>query len=431
MKNGRPLLLLVTYCFPPETKAAARRPFQLRHYLPEFGWDVRVLCPRLPSSDKRDDPAVLEVARGKIGEWLRRFVPVDEKPLFEQWSRTSTEGHALPDDPLTSKALRAARGFILPDQHAPWIASVVRAGLADPRSREADLVLSTSPPYSCHVAGYLLARRLGVPLVLDYRDPYSLNAINPPGTLDRPIKERMERGILKRAAAVTAVSEGYARRQAAFAGCEVHAIPNGWEPEDGEPLQAVRSPLADGPLILAHTGTIYPIAHDVAALASGLAHAVSAGVDLRVASCGSGGRFLREALEPLGLADRVDDAGRVSRAEAVQMRAEASAQLLFLPSRPEDEGTIPSKLFDYLVTGQPILAVGDPGSEPGQILQRAGAGLALTRPEEIGARLEALAEAQRSGTLEDQRVSKEGAALFSGKVMAGAFAEILEQLRRE
>ncbi len=427
-RTARRRLVLVTYFFPPEENAGARRPFQLRRYLPELGWDVRVVCPRLSSGGQREDSACLEVARGRVGEWLRTLVTADERPLFEQWSGASTQGHDQPGDSTRARALRAARGLLLPDEQAPWIGFALRAALRDPEVCSADVVLATAPPYSTHVAGALLARKLDVPLLVDYRDPYSLNSIYPPGALDRPLRERMERKVLAGARRVTAVSDGYARRQAEFGDCEVTAIRNGWEPSDGQAQREVNPPGRKDPLVLAHTGTVYPVAHDLDSLVGGIVAATGRGVALRIASCGTGGRFLREALEPHGLAAIVDDCGKVDRAEAVAMRAESSAQVLFLPSRPEDEGTIPSKVFDYIVSGRPVVAVGDPASEPGRILADAGAGTAVINAEQVADRLELLAAAQAAGTLAEHDVPEAGAAKYSGRAMAEKFAALLDEM---
>ena len=180
--------------------------------------------------------------------------------------------------------------------------------------------------------------------------------------------------------------------------------------------------------MLAHTGTIYPVAHDLQSLVDGIVAAVADGVRLRIASCGSGGRFLHDALAPHGLDKIVDDAGMVSRQEAVAMRAESSATVLFLPSRPEDDGTIPSKVFDYIVTGRPVLAVGDPACEPGRILADAGAGSAVVDAKAVTARLKQLAAAQAEGTLEEHAVPAEGAARYSGRAMAESFAGLLDEI---
>jgi len=426
--TARRRLVLVSYFFPPEPTVGARRPFQLRSYLPELGWDVRVLCPRLAEGGPRQDSACLEVARGRVGEWLRTFVSADERPLFEQWSGASTQGHDQPGDSKKARALRAARGLLLPDEQAPWIGFALRAALRDPEIRSADAVLATAPPYSTHVAGALLARKLGVPLVVDYRDPYSLNAIYPPGALDRPLRERMERKVLAGARRVTAVSDGYARRQAEFGDCSVTAIRNGWEPSDGQAERELHPPGRKDPLVLAHTGTIYPVAHDLDSLVAGIVAVTRRGVALRIASCGTGGRFLREALEPHDLAGIIDDRGRVSRAEAAAMRAESSAQVLFLPSRPEDDGTIPSKVFDYIISGRPVLAVGDPASEPGRILADAGAGTAVSNAEQVADRLELLAAAQAAGSLDEHAIPQAGAAKYSGRAMAEQFARLLDDM---
>lgn len=418
-----PRLAILAFYFFPEN-AGGRRPYQLRRHLPDLGWDVRVVCAKLPGDEQRGDPALHETARGKLGEWLRRILPADDRPLFEQWSGAASQGQDRAQDPIKAKALRQLRSLaLLPDEFVPWIAMAVAAAVQDPAVRDADVILATSPPYSVQVAGWLVARLLNKPLVVDFRDPHALNAITPPGRLDRPLREAMERRIMRDAAAITTVSEGFARRQSALAELPVHAIRNSWEPEDGAP---VMPPGPDDPFVLAHTGTIYPSEQDVPTFAAGLALAASRGVPVTLRHCGVGARFVVDRLAP---EDRhlVDDQGRLPRAEAVAMRASASAQLMFLPSGDHVEGWIPSKVFDYLASARPILAVGDEHNEPAEILAAAGAGAVCPTPEAVADRIEALWLAQREGRLEEQVVPAEVARRHSGRAMAEAFDRVLRE----
>jgi len=292
-------------------------------------------------------------------------------------------------------------------------------------------VWATAPPYSVHVMAARLAAKLSLPLVLDYRDPYCLNTIYPPGPLDRPIKVWLERSTARKASRLTAVSEGYARRQEEFLGMKVAAILNGWDRSDGIPDESVEPPSAGDPLVLVHTGTVYPTIHDLPLLIEGIQLAVERGVDLRIESCGSGGKHFIDALTPLGLEGVVRDHGTVSRGEATRMRAGGSVQVLFLPSNPEDEGTIPSKVFDYLVTGRPVLAVGSADSEPGRIMEAGGGGASVGSAEEVAQRLELLFAAQSSGDLAAHAIPPERAEAFSGRAMAASFSELLEQVVKE
>ncbi len=419
-----PRLAILAFYFYPEN-AGGRRPYQLRRHLPDLGWDVRVVCARLPKDAQRGDPALHETARGKLGEWLRRVLPADERPLFEQWSGARSQGTGTSGDPIKARALRQLRSLaLMPDEFIPWIAMAVTAALQDPDVRDADVILATSPPYSVQVAGWLIAKLLNKPLVVDFRDPHALNAITPPGRLDRPLREAMERRIMRDAAAITTVSQGFARRQSALAELPVHAIRNSWEEEDG---LAPSPPGPDDPFVLAHTGTIYPSEQDVPTFAAGLALAAERGVPVTVRHCGVGARFVTDLLPERHKA-LVDDRGKLPRAEAVAMRASASAQLMFLPSGEHVEGWIPSKIFDYMASARPILAVGDSRNEPAEILAEAGGGPVCPTPDAVADRIEALWTAQRDATLEEQVVPDAVARGYSGRAMAEAFDRVLKDV---
>lgn len=426
--SKRKRVALVTYHFPPEQKVGGRRSFQLRTHLPSLGWDVRVLCSRLPDGGPREDAEVLEVARGKLGEWVRALIPADERPLFEQWSGTPTSGAARSDDSVWSRSLRVARGLILPDEYLPWVAFALHAAMKDPEILAADVVLATAPPYSAHVVGFLLARKLGVPLVVDYRDPYTLNSVYPSGTLNRPLRQAMERKVMTYAARVTAASEGFARGQSELGDVPVFTIRNGWSPSIHSSSTPPRLASPDATFVVVHTGTIYEGLYDLDALVDGIGLALERGVHLEVHSCGLGGRFLARAFAEKNLSQIFQDFGVVEAEEAVAMRAGASVTLLFLPGRDVGDGVIPAKIYDYILSARPVLALGPVSTEPGRLLADAGAGPVVEDAQGVASRLELLAAAQAAGRLEEHAVPESGAAKYSGRAMAESFVRLLDEI---
>jgi glycosyltransferase involved in cell wall biosynthesis len=87
-----------------------------------------------------------------------------------------------------------------------------------------------------HIAGAVLGRRLGIPLVMDMRDEWSLRPLMRSRLpWRRAIDERTERWCLRRAAQLIVVSEASAQRYASrypwLAG-RVSVIPNGFDPAD-------------------------------------------------------------------------------------------------------------------------------------------------------------------------------------------------------
>jgi glycosyltransferase involved in cell wall biosynthesis len=91
---------------------------------------------------------------------------------------------------------------------------------------------------------------------------------------------------------------------------------------------------------------------------------------------------------------RIHFAGYVSHKEVFGFYAKADALVLILTDTKNAQGNIPGKLFEYLATGIPVLALGDPSGDSAQILKDSGGGevIAHTDSEGIRKRLRYLLE---------------------------------------
>src|SRR5262249_14517793 len=120
--------------------------------------------------------------------------------------------------------------------------------------------------------------------------------------------------------------------------------------------------------------------------------------------------------------------GQVSRQESLLRQRES--QLLFLPvwSDPEETGQHSGKVFEYLGSGRPILAVGHARSVVTELLEETGAGQHVTTEEELRAFLmKAYAEFQLQGAV---RYAARPAAIakYTHREMAARFAELLDSI---
>src|SRR5690606_8111031 len=60
------------------------------------------------------------------------------------------------------------------DREGAWTRAAVRAATRSLQVRTYQAVVTSGPPHMVHRGGELLARRYGVPFVMDMRDPWSL-----------------------------------------------------------------------------------------------------------------------------------------------------------------------------------------------------------------------------------------------------------------
>ena len=123
---------------------------------------------------------------------------------------TAGRGGAAP----RSRPGYAYQRALIPDKTLPWAATAVPAGIRIVRDRKIDVILTTSPPNSTHLIGEAIAAATRTPWVADFRDPwlshphrhYERAGVR----AKRAVERHMARSVVRRAAAVTTVTEAIA-----------------------------------------------------------------------------------------------------------------------------------------------------------------------------------------------------------------------------
>jgi len=403
-------ILLVAHNFPPLGSGGVHRPVKFARYLRELGWDVEVLTVK----DIRYhayDPSLLAEVEGipvhRAGSlevlrlfWLAGWRPPDRDADgttgFADLERRARErrGAAISSGGRFYKAL--SRHLLQPDNELPWVPFAVARGRALLRRRRFDVVLSTSPPESCHFVGMALQRRAGVKWVADFRDAWSRHHLRRDlWTGCRGLNRAWERRVLRAADGLVANNDAMAADMRALAGKDVRllTLPNGFDPAELTPPLPKAAP---GDFVVVHNGSFRGGRRaNVILEAWARARAADAAFASRAKLylIGINRDDDRDAARALGLGDVVFDVGYVAHAEAV--RACAAADLLLLAMAPEEGASlIPGKVYEYLGTGRPILAAVPEGAAR-DLLARAATDAKAVPPADAAAIAAALLEAFR------------------------------------
>jgi glycosyltransferase involved in cell wall biosynthesis len=318
--------------------------------------------------------------------------------------------------------------------YTSFMASAAIAGsLRVPRP---DVIVATSPQLLCAGAGYLLARRFRVPLVMEVRDlwPESLIAV---GASDRQSLlvgslERIAKGLYRRAAHIVTVTDSQRDVivRMGFSPERVSVVPNGVDRaflETGASHSSLLPAVGERRFELTYIGTI-GMAHHLETL---LEAAVLLRDDPRFhfRLVGEGAR--RVALESLararGLAN-VEFCGERPRGEVARWIAESSACAVLLRRNDVFRTVVPSKLLEIMAVGRPII-LGVEG-EARALVDRAGAGVAIEpeNAEQLAAAVRMLA----ADPLRCRRLGENGrrfaAREFLREKLAARYADLLSRL---
>jgi glycosyltransferase involved in cell wall biosynthesis len=374
----------------------------------------------------------------KIEAWLAR----NKKPVpasSDAAAAPAADAAPAPRLSLFGRLKRAVKALAKdsPDSHVFWVPFAVLRGLWVLLTRKVDVIYCTTPPHSSHLIAYLLAKLSGKPYVLDFRDPWSVlgSATPPMGKL--PWLLRLEtatkRRIVRSAALVICVTAGE-RDEMRAENPDVDPerfvfITNGFDSED-IPVMAAAAPAPTDRLRLIHAGTLYPgIADEFFEALRRIAARGDSTPPIEVHLLGDISFDYLSTIDDLKARGVVVTYGMQPHARALQLMRESDVLLILMGGKSYRPSHLPSKGFEYVCIGQPILALAGEG-ELAELVRRSGLG-ATTPPHDVDAMVQAidsLRERQLAGSLK-RDVDREYIARFERSELAAQLARHLDAVR--
>jgi hypothetical protein len=392
-------VLVITYYWPPVVGAGVQRVAGFCRHLPESGYAPTVLAPATTGAEPADAPCPVV----RVGN---RFDPA-------AWLARRPSGKAAPSvtgDARSGMLEMIRLNLFIPDSRIGWRGPAVRRAAELVAAERPDLVFTSAPPYTVHLVGRDLKRRFGLPWVADFRDPWlECHAYNRVwrSPLAIALNRSMELDVLRTADRVTCAIES---QQALFAGKtgfgrdRIVTIHNGYEGDAWSGAAAIEPAPR---FVLAHYGTVYTDGLDgtvFEAIARWVKEDQARGADFTLRMVGTVPTPVRERLRALLPAANLEISDPVPAAEVRRMLGSQQALLLLVNGGDLHRYSHPSKVFDYMVSGNPILATGRRDHEVMDIVTR-HAGDRSTVAEDsdaVVAALTALHAAWRSGRLPDR-----------------------------
>ncbi len=290
--------------------------------------------------------------------------------------------------------------LLFPDRNLLWILPASLAGVRAGRAAGIDVVYASAWPVSSLFAGWMISTILRRPLVVEFRDLWVDNPFLPERPAARLRLERFwERRLVRAAKRVIVVTEPMKRilleAHPSLDSARVEVIPNGFDPSFAAlpgPGGGPRS--REGPAVLLYTGALYGH-RNPSRLLEALQRLNAAGTRVRLRLIGE----IAPEFEPVLTAPRqagwCETPGSISYAASLEEMAGADALLLLIESGPGSDGIMTGKLFAYLASGRPVLAVAPRAGVAAELVRRTGGGVVLDPGDMPGLEGALLALAER------------------------------------
>jgi glycosyltransferase involved in cell wall biosynthesis len=347
-------IIIVTHYFPPETGAPQARLSALAAAWAADGDDVTVLTgmPNYPTG------VIPPYYRGAI----RRLEQRDGYRVLRTWL------YATPNKGMARKTI-GHLSFMITSVLLGWHAS-----------EPADVVVVSSPTFFSIGAGWLLARLKRARLVVEVRDLWPA-IFSELGVLTNRrlirLLERLELAAYAAADIVIVVSDGF-RANLIGRGVppdKVHTIRNGVCPDEFDPVATAdvglraRLGASPGDCLVLYVGT-HGIAQGLTSVADAAARLTGQAIRFAFVGEGADKDRLQRRVSELGLSN-VSLLPGIPHEQVPALLAAADICLVPLRNVPLFSTFIPSKMFEYLAAGRPV--VGSVAGEAAQILREAGA----------------------------------------------------------
>ncbi len=372
-------LLIITYYWPPAGGPGVQRWLKFVKYLPDFNVQPIVYIPENPTYPIIDNGLQSEVSEKAIILKNKIKEPYGLASFFGKNKTKKISSGIIPNQKKQSfleKTLLWVRGNIfIPDARFLWVKPSVKYLKKYIIENQIDTIVTSGPPHSLHLIGLQLKKELNVKWFADFRDPWTTigyhKALKLSSYADKKHKA-LEKEVLTTADTIIVTSKTTKTEFQAITSQPIEVITNGYDVE-----KVSKQPL-DEKFTLAHIGSFLS-ERNPRILWKALKELTKENPDFRrdfqLKLIGAVSQEVLDTISEFRLNDYVLNLGYVSHQEAVEHQRKSQVLLLIEINSEDTKSIIPGKLFEYMVSERPIIALGPEGSDFAEIITSTNTGV--------------------------------------------------------
>ncbi len=384
--------IVITDVFPPVSAVGVHRTVALCRRLVERGWGVTVVTARPGASAVLDEgllegvPKEVRVVRTTAPDILGLAVRIF-RPRFgrvDSSKRAGDAGQTGEAENLQPGIFRRMVDWLswwlhVPDGSVGWLVPAVWVGLREAGRHRPDVIYSSAPMWTSHLAAGALSRLLHVPWVADFRDPWCGSHWRKiPYRLHRKADDVLERLVIRRASRITCAWDGIRKHLVSrypMKTKDITTIHNGFDPDQIGPISPVS--LDESRCVLIHAGTLYgprspiPLLEGLRRFRREFPTEADRMLVVFLGLPEYNGRPLEDIVSGYGVGDLVRIIPPTSHKEALSFLKGADVAVLFGQGGDAALAPVPAKVYEYIGANKAVLAIGA-GEEAVDIMRRGG-----------------------------------------------------------
>ena len=372
-------VLIITYYWPPAGGPGVQRWLKFVKYFRDFDVEPIVYVPENPTYPLEDSSLLSEIPEG---------IEILKQPIFEPYrfaevfskkeSKTISKGIIAGKEKQSfiQKLLLFVRGnFFIPDARKFWVKPSVKYLIKYLSENNIDTIITTGPPHSVHLIGKELKRQVGVKWLADFRDPWTTIGYHDKLKLTRRSVQkhkRLEKEVLQTADHIVVTSFTTQKEFQDLTETPVSVVTNGFDKE------SIPETVLDTKFTVSHIGSLlsgrdpkllwkalYELTKENKAFAEAF----------QLQLVGAVSEDVLASIKEAGLFDFLTLKGYVSHTEAIQIQRSSQVLLLIEIDSKGTKCIIPGKLFEYMVSQRPIIALGPADADISRIIKNTNSGV--------------------------------------------------------
>ncbi len=378
-------LLIITYYWPPAGGPGVQRWLKFVKYLPDFNIQPIVYIPENPTYPIVDKGLESEVSDKAIILKNRIFEPYGLASFFGKDKTKKISSGIIPNQKKQSfleKTLLWVRGnLFIPDARFLWVKPSVKYLKKYIQENDIDTIVTSGPPHSLHLIGLQLKKELTIKWLADFRDPWTTIGYHKALKLSSFAQKKhktLEKQVLNSADTIIVTSKTTKTEFQAITSKPIEVITNGYD------IEKIKKQPLDEKFALAHIGSFLS-ERNPRILWQALQELVNENTDFkndfRLKLIGATSQEVLDTIAKFQLNDYIHNLGYVSHQEAIEHQRKSQVLLLIEINSSATKSIIPGKLFEYMVSERPIIAIGPEGSDFAEIITATNTGVFITYNE--------------------------------------------------
>ena len=363
-------VLIITYYWPPSGGPGVQRWLKLSNYLLENNVKPIIYTPSNPKYPSIDESLLKDV---------NPEIEVIKKPIFEPFGNlfSKIRKKGIPkkkDQSIFDKFLIYLRGnLFIPDSRIFWVNSSVGFLSKYILENKIESIITTGPPHSLHLIGLKLKSILNISWYADFRDPWTKINYHKKLKLSLRSKKKhlqLENKVLSLCDRIIVTSNKLLKEYNEITETPISLITNGF---DYQKLQLE----LDKKFSITHIGRLLPERNPKIvwnALKELCTINKNFKNNLKINFIGNVSENLRNAIKTNNLENSVVYHNYIKYNDTIPYLIKSQILLLIESDDKESSYAIPAKIFEYINSGRPIIAIGPKDSEIKQIIDETKSG---------------------------------------------------------